>query len=109
MLRIGGLAMPAPGKLEVKRQRVGSASERALDGTLIADTRAHKRTFTLKWNAMSAEQLSRLAEAIGEDFFEAELLGETIVCCCTARSLGLLWAKDGRCVWKDVEMTITEK
>ena len=115
VLTVNGAEMPSPSELRVKIFDVGSSGERTASGRLAVDRVAVKRALTLRWAALSTEEMSRLLGAVGASvFFEAEypdpeVGSRAMICRCEERTAGVLRMENGAPVWKNIEMTWTER
>ena len=116
MLKINGLAMPAPSAMKVKLFDLSSGAERNAAGETVMDRVAVKRKLELSWSHLREDELAVLLGAVGaEAFFTAEYpdpLGEgmrSAVFCCGDRCAGVLRREGGTPIWTDVEMSWTEK
>ena len=115
VLKVNGAAVPAPSEMKIAVFDVGSGVSRSASGLAVFDRTGVKRRLELKWNHMDSAALCALLEACGSGFFHVEYpdpqLGGArgMDCCCGDRVTGILRMVNGAPLWKNVEMTWTER
>ena len=108
-LTIDNLEMPAPSEMKVELVNVGSDEQRSASGRLVCDRVAVKKRVKLKWAALSGAEIAKLFSA-ADGFFTAQCpdpCSNQMVKTqfyASARSLGVMRADGGACVWEDAAM-----
>ena len=106
--------MPSPSAMQAEVICVGSGEERSASGRLVCDRVAVKKRVKLKWAALSGAEIAKLFSA-ADGFFTAvcpdPCSGEwgKAEFYASARSLGVMRADGGECVWEDAAMEWMER
>lgn len=74
MLTINGTKVASPDTYEVTVSDLDSSANRSSDGTLFRDRVAVKRTITVSWTILSAQELSVLLRSVSSVFFTVNYL-----------------------------------
>lgn len=70
ILQAGGVDLPAPVSMSVSDEIIWSSDTgRALDGTMLGDVVAEKKTISLKWAWLPEDQVATLKAALTVGFF----------------------------------------
>ena len=90
-LRVNGLAIKAPSEITVSPENLDKA-ERTMDGTLVVDVIGTKRKVDVKWEYLSKEDMTILANATKDSAFTMitfhdKTTGALISMTATSRSL----------------------
>lgn len=112
ILKIGGVALPAPHSYKVSLSDLDSADTgRTEDGVLVrARVRGGVAKISAAWRALSTEQCAAILNATAADRFTvAYFFGETRTAEMYAgtRTADLVAARDGQAVW-EVELDLVE-
>ena len=115
-LRVNGLAIKAPSEITVSPENLDKA-ERTMDGTLVVDVIGTKRKVDVKWEYLSKEDMTILANATKDSAFTMITFHDKAtgaLISMTARGEGLTycpfynWSR-GVLMWKSVAITFTER
>ena len=116
VIRINGAAMPTPSTMKVNIFDVSATADRSASGKMIIDRVGTKRKLELTWAHLTADELSRLLSAVGEETFFTAAYPDpqtggvrTMSCYCGDRATGVLRMENGSPVWTDVEMNWIER
>ena len=116
VLTVNGADMPAPSALKISIFDVSSTADRNASGYVVIDRVGTKRKLEMRWAHLTAEQLSLLLTAVGENVFftagypDPQTGGQrSMICYCGDRATGVLRMEGGMPVWTDVEMNWIER
>ncbi|MBQ9263743.1 MAG: hypothetical protein IJ189_05970 [Clostridia bacterium] len=114
MITIHETLLPSPTALSVRVTLQAGTAQYNTQGNLVQDGMREKRTVDIAWTRMSLDDLSSLAEAMADPFFDCAypdpLLGNrTMRCRCTGKSASVFQYRDGVPVWADVKITLEEQ
>lgn len=116
MLQINGANAPSPSEMKVRIFDVGSSEERSASGGLVVDRTAVKRELTLRWAALSQDELAGLLSAVGGQVFFTAAYPDpqtgtlrSMTCRCAERTAGVLRMNGDVPIWTGVEMKWTER
>ena len=116
MIYINGVGMPSPSELSVQIDDVGDDSRRNALGNRVVDRLAVKRTLTLKWPQLDAQDTANLLDAVTQDvFFELKYADPMTgaqregVFRATSRSVDMFRADGTDAVWASLAMKWEEK
>ena len=116
MLKINGADMPAPTEMTCTISDIDSSkSGRSADGMMHRDRIAVKRKLQLKWNFLSAADMSKLLNAVKSDFFACTYpdpeagTNKTLQFYVGDRSTPVYTVKNGIVGWSGLEMSFIER
>lgn len=70
ILRAGGVDLPPPVSMSISDEIIWSSDTgRTLDGTMLGDVIAEKKTISLKWSWLTADQVSLIKGKLVAGFF----------------------------------------
>ncbi len=70
IIQAGGVELPAPVSLKVDDEIIWSSSTgRALDGTMLGDVVAEKKTLAINWGILQENELVLIKSKLGAGFF----------------------------------------
>lgn len=114
LLTINGAAIPAPSEYTLGIQDISKA-ERNANGEMIIERIATKRKLDLKWNYLSAADLSTILNAVADVFFTVQYFdskdnaNKSGTFYCGDRKCGMIDFKNSVPRWKDVTFNLIEK
>lgn len=116
MLKIDGADMPTPTEMVCTISDIDSSnSGRSADGIMHRDRIATKRKLQLKWNFLTADQMSKLLKAVKPMFFSCSYpdpeMGTNMSLSFYVgdRSSPIYTVKNGVAGWSGLEMRFIEK
>jgi hypothetical protein len=115
LLKINGVNVASPRKLEVSIIDIDGETNRNARGDLIRDRIATKRKIICEWPPLSTPQVSTILQAVKDTFFRIEYLdpmeGTTIIKTFYVgdRTAPVLFVKNGVTTWAGLSMNFIER
>jgi len=114
MIKINGVAMPAPSEYSVSIMDISKA-ERNAAGTMIIERIATKRKIELNWKYLTREQLNQVLTLVSPVSFTVEYLDpqdnawRSGSFYCGDRTAAAMDYRDGNVRWKDIKFNLIER
>lgn len=117
MFKVNNVTMPEPSEISVSINDLDVDSTRNAKGDLIRDRVAVKRKYEIAYKSLSADDLSKILNAMKDEFFDATLIDPMENKAVTRkyyvgdRSIGVYSynSKYKKCMYKDVKFSIVQK
>lgn len=114
MIKINGVALPAPSGYSVGIQDLSKA-ERNVKGTMIIERIATKRKIEIVWSFLTKDELSSILQKVSGVFFSVEYIdpevgsNKTGTFYCGDRKCDALDYSNGTVRWKDIKFNLVER
>lgn len=114
MLEVNNIPIPAPSEFRPGIQDIEDAGRNA-QGDMMIDRIATKRKLEMKWDYLSAQELSTLLKLVSNPFFFVKYPDpetakfEIKTFYCGDRNMGMYMYSKGQAYWSDVSFNFIEK
>lgn len=114
MLEVNNMPIPSPTEFKVGIMDISEA-ERNAQGDMLIDRIATKRKLELKWDYLSAQEMSRLLQLVNSVYFFVKypdpMTGrlETKHFYCGDRNIGMYKYEKGQAFWSDASFNFIER
>lgn len=114
MLRVEGILLPNPSKLEVGEFDISKA-KRTASGLMVMDIITTKKRIDVEWHMITDDELAQILYAVKlrRPFFSVQFPfaggTQTITCYLGDRQLGLWHTRNGVRYWENVKMAFIER